>query len=102
MENPRLTEPGVKYFLHHLLQNCHTVKNKYYSLLFNIGCFLVFFVIISLVLFYKYKGTDDIQLKKQREEEKKRYILDKIRKMQQMQINKSTDLITNLPLWNNK
>jgi len=33
---PTLTEPGVKFFLHQTLKQCHIVKDRFYNSVFNI------------------------------------------------------------------
>ena len=55
--------------------------------------------VISLILYYKYKGNSDFREKQKKEEKKKLYILEQIKKMQEMNKNNSMDLITNLPLY---
>ena len=99
MDPPKLTEPGIKYYLNHILINCRSTKDKYYNIMFNLACLLVFIICVGSLLHYKYKGNNNIVERKQKEEQKKKYILEKIRKMQKMNVNNSMDLITNLPLW---
>ena len=101
MERPNLIEPGMKYYLKQTLKNCNNVKNYYYNIIFNVSILLIFVIIISLTLYYKYKGAINKEEKYRREEEKKKYILEKIQKMQMLRKNDSMDLITNLPLWTN-
>jgi hypothetical protein len=55
-----------------------------------------------MVLHYKYKGALDYNEKIRRENEKKKYILGQIQKMQRMEKNNSMDLITNIPIWENE
>ena len=101
MERPNLIEPGMKYYLKQTLKNCNNVKNYYYNIIFNISIFIIFVIIISVTLYYKYKGVMNKEEKHRREEDKKKYILEKIQKMQKLRKNDSMDLITNLPLWAN-
>ena len=44
----------------------------------------------------------DFNEKQKREQEKKKYILGQIQKMQRLEKNNSMDLITNLPIWKNE
>ncbi len=53
---PILTEPGVKYFLNETLKQCHIFKEKYNNMMFNIGITIEFFIILGILLLYKYKG----------------------------------------------
>ena len=56
MENiPSLIEPGTKSFLNHTLRQCHNIKSKYYNELFNMGVFVILTLVVSAILFYKYK-----------------------------------------------
>ena len=99
MEQPVLIEPGIKYYLSQSLKNCRNIKDYYYNIIFNVSIFVFFILIIMIVLNYKYKGASNSYEKKIKEEKKKRYILEQIKKMQQLQKNNSMDLITNLPLY---
>lgn len=98
---PKLTEPGIKYFLNQSLKKCHLTKVLYYNKLVNVGIFLLFVIIFGSILFYKYKGKltpDDI---KKNELEKYKYILDKVQKVKIDKLKVSQELITGLPNWNN-
>ena len=56
VNNPSLTEPGVKYFLTQSLKQCHIFKNKYNNMIYNILILIIFCVILGILLIYKYKG----------------------------------------------
>lgn len=99
MERPVLTEPGIKYYLNHSLKNCRLTKDKYYNIGFNLLSLLGLICFVSIILYYKYKGNTDFREKQRKEEKKKLYILEQIKKMQEMNKNNSMDLITNLPLY---
>lgn len=95
---PKLVEPGVKYFFNATLNQCRIIKEKYNNFIFNLVLFILFFVIVSLILYYNYKGRiskeeKDIKLRKQQE-----YIVSKLQFMQE--IKKNNNLITELPIWN--
>jgi hypothetical protein len=49
---PVLTEPGVKYFLHQTLKQCHIARDNFHNLVFNIGLFIGFLIILGLILIY--------------------------------------------------
>ena len=99
MEQPILIEPGIKYYLSQSLKNCRSLKDYYYNIVFNVGIFIIFVTVIIIVLNFKYKGATSNYEKIKKEEKKKLYILEQIKKMQQLQKNNSMDLITNLPLY---
>ena len=99
---PRLTEPGVRYFLNETLKQCHNFKEKHHNTLFNVGMFVGFLVVLGILLIYKYKGKLTPSEIKEKEDEKKRYILSKIRNYQQAKIRAQQELITGLPHWENE
>jgi hypothetical protein len=99
---PMLTEPGVKYFLNETLKQCHKIKEKYNNMLFNIGLLIGFFIILGILLLYKYKGKLTPEEIEEKELEKKRYILSKIRNFQDAKIRAQQELITGLPHWENE
>lgn len=99
MEQPILIEPGIKYYLSQSLKNCRSLKDYYYNIVFNVGIFIILVTVIMIVLNFKYKGAINNYEKSKKEEKKKLYILEQIKKMQQLQKNNSMDLITNLPLY---
>ena len=96
---PILTEPGVRYFLNETLKQCHAFKEKYNNTMFNIGVTIAFFIILGILLLYKYKGKLTPAERQEKEDEKKRYILSKIRNYQQSKLRAQQELITGLPHW---
>ena len=101
ISKPLLIEPGVKYFLNETLKNCNNIREKYNNFLFNIGLFILFIIIISLILLIKYKGKLSDEEIKQKNNEKQSYILEKIIKFQEAKRKAHQELITNLPHWKN-
>lgn len=95
---PRLTEPGVKYYMTETLKVCNVSKHKYFNIIFNVTSLVLLIIIISLILYYRYKGLPTQQEKLEQSNKKKAYILGKIQAMQKMKQNNSLDLITNLPI----
>ena len=99
---PTLTEPGVKYFLHQSLKQCHIVRDNFYNMVFNVGLLIGFLLILGLILLYKYKGKltpAEIAIKNK---EKQQYILSKIKIFQQNKRIAQQELITGLPAWDNE
>jgi len=99
---PMLTEPGVKYFLNETLKQCHTIKEKYQNMIFNIWLLIGFFIILGILLLYKYKGKLTPEEIEQKELEKKTFILSKIRNYQDAKVKAQQELITGLPHWENE
>jgi hypothetical protein len=99
---PMLTEPGVKYFLNETLKQCHTFKAKHQNMIINIGLLFSFFILLGILLIYKYKGKLTPEEIEQKETEKKQYILSKIKNYQDARVRAQQELITGLPHWENE
>ncbi len=102
ISKPMLIEPGVKYFLNETLKQCHLFKEKHQNMMFNIGLLIGFFFILGILLLYKYKGKLTLEEIYQKDLEKKRYILSKIRNYQDAKTKAQQELITGLPHWENE
>jgi len=99
MSKPELVEPGVKYFLHQSLKQCHVIKEKFHNTIFNIGLFIAFLIVLGIILLYKYKGKlTPIEVQK-KNKEKQEYILSKIINFQESKKRAHQELITGLPSW---
>ena len=96
---PILIEPGVRYFLNETLKQCHQFKEKYNNMIFNVASLVGLFLLIAIILAFKYKGKLTPEEKEQKETEKKQYILSKIRNYQQAKLRSQQELITGLPHW---
>lgn len=96
---PTLIEPGVRYFLNETLKQCHIFKENYKNLMVNIGLLIFFIVILGITLLIKYKGKLTPEEIKQKELEKKKYILSKIKNYQDARKREEQELITGLPHW---
>ena len=99
---PILTEPGVKYFLNQALKQSHMIKEKFHNMIFNIGMLIFFVLILGGILVYKYKGRltpVEINIKNN---EKHKYILERIKNFQISKLKAQQELITGLPHWENE
>jgi hypothetical protein len=97
MDAPSLIEPGVRYFLGGTLKECRKYKNKYITLIFNLGMILLFIVLFGSILAYRYKGNitpSEMQLKNRK---KKEYIISKLQQLSAIKQHKS--MITDIPMW---
>jgi len=95
--NPRLIEPGTKYFLSETLKSCNIRKKSKNVFLLNIGLLFFFIIILTLYLAYKYKTKPtekDIENKKKT---KKNYILSKLQNIMAVSKIKNKEMITSLP-----
>ena len=99
LAKPSLTEPGVKYFLHQTLKQCHIVRDNFHNMVFNIGLFIAFLLVLAFILLYKYKGKMTPVEIAQKNKEKQQYILSKIKNFQQAKRIAHQELITGLPAW---
>jgi hypothetical protein len=102
ISRPMLTEPGVKYFINETLKQCHQFKEQHQNMIFNICLLVSFFIILGILLLYKYKGKLTPEEIEQKETIKKQYILSKIRNFQDAKIRAQQELITGLPHWENE
>ena len=99
MESPSLCEPGVKHFIECSLKECHKIKDKYINLFYNTALLILFIVVVSSFLMYRYKGRmtpEEIALNNR---EKREYIMRKLRKHSNGK--QQNQFLTDLPLWNN-
>ena len=105
INKPKLIEPGVKYFFKGILKECHNYKQKNYSLVYNIFLFILFFSILGIILFYRYKGNKTSQERYQKNLQDKQYIMSKLvyynRANLENQQRVQNNMITNLPDFSN-
>ena len=101
-EKPRLTEPGIKYFLNETLKQCHIYKINYNNILINILLLVGFLLILGAILFYKYKGRLTQVEKDRKTKEKQQYILSKVKSFQEAKRTAHQELISGLPGWDSE
>ena len=96
-KKPFLTEPGVKYFLGESLKQCHkkNAETNYYMV--NAYFFLVFMLILSGYLFYKYKTRPTKKDKEKLKNLKRDYFITKVKQMQTEKAKLTNQQISNLP-----
>jgi hypothetical protein len=91
---PVLVEQSIINIMNEQLVICNKNKFMKNSLLFNLGGFLIIILIISIILYIKYKGKQDFKTIKDRENKKRNYILSKLKFYQ----NIKTKEFTNIPI----
>ena len=99
ISKPSLTEPGITYFLHQTLKQCHITKNTFHTTVVNVGLLIGFIIVLAAILFFKYKGKMTPVEKRKKDYEKQQYILSKITKLQHAKRVERQELITGLPNW---
>ena len=94
---PTLTEPGVKYFLKETLKNCKIRKDLQFNKIMNLGLLLMFIIIASILLYYKYKNRPTEEDRRKTKQLKRDYFVNKVRQMQTKKAKELNQQITNLP-----
>ena len=100
--NPKLIEPGVKYFIGGTLKECKKFKNKYYNNIFNIVTLIIITILIIVFFIYRYKGKPSKQELEEKNIKKKEYIISKLHQLTsyKKKLTEKTNMITDLPMWN--
>ena len=105
INKPKLIEPGVKYFFKGILKECHNYKQKNYNLVYNISLFILFFSILGIILFYRYKGNKTSQERYEKNLQDKQYIMSKLVYYNRANLENEqriqNNMITNLPDFSN-
>jgi hypothetical protein len=99
--NPKLIEPGVKYFLNGTLKECRKFKDKNETIFFNIYMACILTIVIGGFLLYRYKGKltpVELEIKNRK---KKEYIISKLNQLAYLRKTQGIDnnMITSLPSW---
>ena len=95
---PSLKEFTTKYYIRNSLKDVRRLKDKYITIGVNISLFLLLILLFCGLLYLKYKGKLTPEQKKQKEQEKKIYIFQKLHQISYEKEKASQNLITNLPL----
>lgn len=103
--NPKLITPNVKFFFKNVLKNCNTVKNNNFNFFYNIGLFLLFVIILTTLLLFKYKGGKNSIKKYEKNLKDKQYIMSKLVYYNKANVENNqrikNNMITNLPDYSN-
>jgi len=98
-EIPRLIDSQTGHYLMNTLRRCHDTRVLTYSYVFNIIVVLVFVVITMSTLYICFTRKQTLVEKKQQMEHEQKFILDKIRSLQeQKQYYLQQDTLTKLPM----
>ena len=102
---PKLVSANLKNYLDNKLQECNYKKVKNNNLYFNTFFFIIFILILSSILIFKFKGFKDINSHYKKQIRDKEYIMSKLifyNKQNLDNKNRSnSNLINNLPNINN-
>ena len=91
---PQLVEPNIVHVMNYQLIECNQKKILKNTIIFNVICGIIIILIISMILYIKYKGKQDITTTIKKENKKRDYILSKL---QFYQKQKSKEF-TNMPI----
>lgn len=97
MERSHLTESGVSTILGNALKQCHQVKERYYNMMYNLLGAILFVCVVASVLIYKYRGKPTVAERRERENTKKAYILERIKNYKISKLRAEQQLLTGLP-----
>ena len=81
MNAPSLTEPGIHYYIGGSLKECRKFKDKYITLLFNLGMIALFIIFFGSILMYRYNGNISPAEIDLRNRKKKEYIISKLNQL---------------------
>lgn len=102
MDMPNLVAPGVRSFMDYTLRNCRQMKDTYMTYSVNVGLTILFFSVIGLFLYYKYKGKPsqlELEMKKREGHE---YMMKKLGMhvaTRQMSNTTNASVLTGMPIW---
>lgn len=102
---PKLIEPGVKYFFKGILKECNNFKQQNNNLVYNIFLFILFFGILGIILYVRYKGNKSKEEVYTKNVKDKQYIMSKLVYYNRMNLENDrkirNNMITNLPDYSN-
>ena len=105
INNPKLIEPGVKYFFKNILKECHNIKYRHYNLVYNITMLCLFVGILGIILYVKYKGNKSPEERYNKNLKDKQYIMSKLVYYNRVNLDNQNriknNMITNLPDYTN-
>lgn len=99
MNDPSLTEPGVKYWVNQTLKECRKFKDKNVNYIFNIGMTIALFLGTSIFLYFRYKGNITHSEIAKKNRIKQEYIVSKLQQLALVKKQKSSTMLTDLPTW---
>jgi len=91
---PHLVEKNILYVMKDQLSQCNQQKFYRNSIIFNGVLFILLTLVITIILYIKYKGKQDTKKLLENENKKKNYILSKLQFYQKMK----TKEYTNIPI----
>jgi hypothetical protein len=100
-ENPKLVADGVKFFFKEVLKGCNKYKQNNYNTFYNIMMFIAFCLVLSILLYTRYKGSNNSKSYYEKTLKDKEYIMSKLVYYNRQNIDNQqkirNNMITNLP-----
>jgi hypothetical protein len=104
IENPKLVDDGVKFFFKEVLKGCNKYKQNNYNTFYNIMMFIIFCLVLSILLYTRYKGSHNYKSYYEKTLKDKEYIMSKLVYYNRQNIDNQqkirNNMITNLPNYN--
>ncbi len=95
---PSLIDSSTRYYLQQVLHKCGQNRASIYQWALNIGVFVIFVLVVTIVLYYCYKSKRTPEEIMQKEMEDQAYVLSKIKQYkQERQHIASRTTMTGLP-----
>ena len=99
MEYPKLIENGTRTYISDILHKCHQTRSTIYMYALNIGVFVLFVIITTIILYSCYKSKPSVEEMVQKEIDAQKYVLSKIKEYKYERQNMlSRQTITGLPV----
>lgn len=89
---PILVEPAIRNIMKQQLSQCNDSRFSKNTLIFNLVTGAIIVSVISIILYTKYKGKQDIRKTLEKEQKKKEYILSKLHFYQKMKTREFTNI----------
>lgn len=103
--NPKLVDDGVKLFFKEVLKGCNKYKQSNYNTFYNLIMFSAFCLILGILLYTRYKGSNNYKSYYEKTLKDKEYIMSKLVYYNRQNIDHQqkirNNMITNLPDYNN-
>ncbi len=96
-KQPQLTEFDVRHFLSSALEKSHIAKQLYYKNLYSILIGVGFAVLIGLIVMYRRKKRLTPEEKAEKFRKGHEYVMERIRKLKENQIQAEQRMLTGLP-----
>ena len=96
---PQLIEPGARYFFDQWLHHSHEQHLQYRNDWLTCLWFILFFLIVGVFLWSRYRGFPSDDDMKQEEAHRLHLIMGNLQRYQQARLLEQQQLITGLPFW---